>query len=123
MGFTLPKGVILECTQPTNPSEIALLSHLSDPLAKQRRATSPTAAIHDFLDDQCLDSIYFVAQECCPVDVSVNFDDWLACCATTSKSKQKHPDVLMQSQCCVPKTANTLNLCNATRSRVFRVRT
>ena len=36
MGFTLPNGVVLERTQPTNPSDIALLSHLSDTLAKQR---------------------------------------------------------------------------------------
>ena len=73
MGFTLPHGVVLERTQPTNPSDIALLSHLSDTLAKQCRANSPTAAIHDFLDDQCPESIYFAAQECCPVDDSVNF--------------------------------------------------
>ena len=60
--------MILERTQPTDPSDIALLSHLSDTLAKQRKVTSPTAAIHDFLDTQYLDSIYFAAQECCPID-------------------------------------------------------
>ena len=55
-------------------------------------------AMHYFLDTKCLDSIYFTAQECCPVDDSVNFDNWVACCAIDPNSKQKHPDVLLQSQ-------------------------
>jgi hypothetical protein len=46
----------------------------------------------------CLDSIYFAAKECCPVNDSTNFDNWMACQAITPHNKNNNPDVLMQSQ-------------------------
>ena len=98
MGYKLPPGTILERTQTTLPSDIALLSHVSDTIAKAHRPASPTSTIMEFMDSHCLDSIYFAAQECCPIDDSTNFDDWLACRALAPNSKHNHPDVLTQSQ-------------------------
>jgi hypothetical protein len=98
MGYRLPNGVVLERTQATNPSDMALLSHISKTLSPPERPGSPTGAIEEFLDNSCLDSIYFAAQECCPIDDSTNFDDWMACRALDPDRQLNNPDVLTQAQ-------------------------
>lgn len=96
LGLKLPEGVILERTTAPNPSDTAFLSHIADTLKAPDRPSSPTSPLDEILENECLDSIYFAAQECCPFDDTVNFDSWAACRAAAPTPD--NPDVLTQSE-------------------------
>jgi hypothetical protein len=98
MGYKLPPGTVLERTDSYSASDVALFSHIGSTLSALDRPSSPTGTIEEFMTSHCLDSIYFAAQECCPVDDSTNFDDWMACRAITPHNKNNNPGVLTQSQ-------------------------
>jgi hypothetical protein len=98
MGYKLSPGTVLERTNSYSALDVALFIHIGSTLSALDRPSSPTGTIKAFMASNCLDSIYFAAQECCPVNDSTNFDGWMACRAITPHNKNNNPDVLMQSQ-------------------------
>jgi hypothetical protein len=98
MGYKLPPGTVIKRTDSYSSSDVALFSHLGSTLSALNRPSSPTETIKEFMVSNCLDSIYFAAQECCPINNSTNFDNWMACQAITPHNKNNNPEVLTQSQ-------------------------